>query len=305
MKWIKKGLIYNVNGEYKWANNSVMTPTPIRLNEEIIRVYGGFRDSGGISRIGFIDVDSNNPNSVIKVSKKPVITLGVKGTFDDNGMILGDIVKRDNEIWMYYVGFQLINNIKFSAMTGLAISVDNGNSFERFSQAPLLDRTDNALFIRAVHSVLFDEGIWKIWYSVGSSWMSLNGNYYPEYHIRYTESMDGKSFVDNIGKSCLTPQGREYRIGRPRVYKLEDKYLMLFTSDDTDKNYKVGSAISSNGIKWARTMNYFNLQKSNSGWDSEMICYPTIVEGMKETYLFYSGNNMGQTGVGYAILKSN
>ena len=303
MKWIKKGLIYNPSGEYDWAQNSVMTPTPIRLNKELIRIYGGFRSKEGISRIGFIDVSSSDPHNVVRVSKNPIISLGEKGTFDDNGMILGDVVKRNSELWMYYVGFQLVKNVKFLAMTGLAISIDNGDSFKRVSQTPVLDRTDNAHFIRAIHSVLFDENRWKIWYSVGSSWKMINENLYPEYHIRYTESEDGRTFYDNVGKTCLIPSGKEYRIGRPRVYKLENQYLMFFTSDDIEKNYQVGTAVSKDGISWTRDLGFFNLNTSNIGWDSEMICYPTIIRGKKDTYMFYSGNNMGQTGVGYAILE--
>ena len=41
---------------------------------------------------------------------------------------------------------------------------------------------------------------------------------------------------------------------------------------------------------------------SASGWDSDMTCYPSIITVKEKTYMFYNGNNNGETGFGYAEL---
>ena len=69
MKWKKKGLIYQPPKDNSWRDNSALTPTAFLLDENIIRVYASFRDTQGIGRIGYVDVDANNPNNIIKISE--------------------------------------------------------------------------------------------------------------------------------------------------------------------------------------------------------------------------------------------
>ncbi|MDD4969920.1 MAG: hypothetical protein PHT07_10880 [Paludibacter sp.] len=303
MEWIKKGLIFNLDGESYWAKNTVLTPTPLLISDKIIRIYASFRDEIGRGRIGYIDVDAENPSIILKVSSKPVLDLGKEGTFDDNGMLLGDLLRDGDQIKMYYIGFQLVNNVKFLAYSGLAISYDNGESFKRYQDTPIMDRTQNAIYIRAIHSIMKENDIYKIWYSVGNGWEIIDEKPYPQYDIRYTESKDGIHFDDNTGIHCIGVQGNEYRIGRPRVIKNHELYEMRYTFDTKDKEYISGYAISENGIDWIRKDESAGLFKSDNGWDSEMLCYPVEIETNFGKYIFYSGNGMGFTGVGYAVLK--
>lgn len=302
MGWQKKGLIYCPDGSQVWAKQSFMTPTPLLLDRQRIRIYGGFRDEHGASRIGYVDVAADNPSRVLSVSKQPVIELGRPGMFDDNGMILGDVVPTDEGIRMYYVGFQLVKQAKFLAYSGVAISTDGGDSFKRYSKVPIMDRTDNALYIRAIHSVIYDRGIWKVWYSVGNGWQVIDGLPYPQYDIRYVESRDGLEVLDTKGVHCIGVGTNEYRIGRPRVRKLSNgTYEMRYTFDTLDKQYTAGYARSKDGVHWTRDDAALGIERSETGWDSEMVCYPTLLDVGDVQYMFYSGNGMGATGVGYAV----
>ena len=103
MKWEKKGLIYTPPKDESWRDNSALTPTAFLLDENIIRVYASFRDTQGIGRVGYVDVDANN---IIRISDKPVLDIGKDGMFDDNGVILGDLIRVENKIYMYYVGLK-------------------------------------------------------------------------------------------------------------------------------------------------------------------------------------------------------
>ena len=54
---------------------------------------------------------------------------------------------------MYYTGFQLGHKIRHYNFGGLAISKDGGDTFKRYSQAPIMDRADEGLFVRAGQSI--------------------------------------------------------------------------------------------------------------------------------------------------------
>ncbi|MCV2222700.1 hypothetical protein PspCFBP13508_04760 [Pseudomonas sp. CFBP13508] len=302
MKWSKLGHVFSPAGTNDWKKSSALTPTPILLNEKVIRVYAGFRDAEGISRIGYVDVDAQDPTQVLKISDAPVLDRGRDGCFDDNGVILGDVLRCGNVLRMYYVGFQIVKRAKFLAFTGLAESSDGGETFHRVSEVPVMDRADGGTTIRAIHSVLFEDNVWKVWFAVGDSWTLINGQHYPDYNIWYTESVDGQVFnQDEL--LCIDVEGDEYRIGRPSVYKFEDKYYMFYTKGGTSGlDYFPGVAVSDDGKVWQRQDEQFGLELSEGGFDSTHLCYPRLVSAGNKTYCFYNGNNMGAEGFGVAEL---
>lgn len=303
MKWLKKCLVYIPPLDNSWRDNSALTPTAFLLNENVIRNYVSFRDTNGIGRIGYVDVDANNPSNVLKISDKPVLDIGKDGMFDDNGVILGDFIRVEDKIYMYYVGFQLVKKSKFLAYSGLAISSDNGETFQRYKNTPILDREDEGLYIRAIHSVIYEDNKFKIWYATGNGWENINGIDFPQYDINYIESKDGIHF-NEAGVKCIENDrsNLEYRIGRPRVYKNNNKYIINFTYGTTDGRYIAGQASSNDGIKWNRDDKELGIELSSDGWDSIHLSYPSIVTTKDKTYMFYNGNNMGKDGFGYAEL---
>jgi len=305
MKWKKMGLIYCPSGKYGWDKHSAITPTPILLDEEIIRVYVGFRDDEGVSRIGYVDVKADNPSKVLAVSKEPVLDVGLPGAFDDNGVILGDVIEYKGQIRMYYVGFQLVKKAKFLAFTGLAISKDGGCTFKRVSNVPILDRADEGIYFRAIHSVMFKNDVWRVWYATGSRWEIIGDRPYPSYEIKYVESPDGMNFPKE-GILVIPSNEKEYRIGRPRVYKFNRKYYMFYTKGVKNQGYfgyLPGYAESIDGIHWTRKDSEIGITPSKTGWDSEMVCYPSLIQYEDKIYMFYNGNGMGKTGFGYAVLE--
>lgn len=304
MIWQKKNFIYCPSGRNGWDDNSFMTPTPILINEDTIRIYGGVRDNVGRSRISYIDVQADNPSKIKYVHTSPCIELGKPGTFDDNGMILGSIIKVRDELRMYYVGFQLVNNVKFLAFSGLALSQNNGDSFTRYSDSPIYDRHSAEIYIRAIHAVIPADDGFKIWYSAGEAWQEINNKIYPKYYIRSTESLNGID-ISNQTRECINITGNEYRIGRPTVFKHNGIYKMFYTRDTLQKEYSPGYAESLDGIKWIRKDQEMALTKSSTGWDSEMICYLIPLFYNDKCYIFYNGNNMGMSGFGYAELDFN
>jgi hypothetical protein len=115
----------------------------------------------------------------------------------------------------------------------------------------------------------------------------------------YTESADEINMPPHEGVDCIDVIRDEYRIGRPTVFKEDGIYKMFYTKDTLSKIYSSGYAESKDGINWERKENEFPLKDSDTGWDSEMICYPVPLKTKDNHYIFYSGNGMGRSGVGY------
>lgn len=302
MNWEKLGLVYEPEKNNDWKFSSALTPTPYVMYDRI-RVYAGFRDAEGVSRIGYADLDKKDPRKVLKVSDKPVLDTGKPGTFDDNGLIMGDVIAVGDKLYMYYVGFQLVKGVKFLAFTGLAISEDGGDSFKKRSEVPVVDRTENAHFINAVHTVLYENGKFRFWLGAGSSWEMINGISYPSYNVKYLESADGIHFSgDAIDCISFSREG-EYRIGRPRVYRTETGYEMMFTWGDLEGNYRMGYAVSADGLNWERNDDEVNFHPSPEGWDNKWVSYGALFNTNGDTYMVYNGNEMGKDGFGLARLN--
>ena len=292
------GLVYGPDERMAWASHSCLTPTPMLLSEDKIRIYGGFRDSKGISRIGYVDVCSSNPAKVVGISEEPVLDLGRLGTFDDNGIMPCEVYRDEKRVFLYYAGFQKVENIKFQAFTGLCESTDGGNSFERVKETPVMDRSPEGLFIRTIHSVIFEENKFKIWYVGGSDWVTKDDTQYAKYQIYYTESKDGINF-NKQGTLCisLNESKGEYRIGRPRVLKNDQFYEMTFTYSRLNGEVGSGYAYSKDGLSWKREDKVFPLIPY-SEWNSQGINLPYTLQVGERFFLFHTGNENGKDGFG-------
>jgi hypothetical protein len=299
--WQKKGLVFDTarRSVGAWMRHSALTPTPVALDGERIRVYAGFRDIEGVSRIGYVDLRADDPTRVIRVSREPVLDVGRGGCFDDNGMILGDVVQGPGGLYLFYVGFQRVARAKFLAFTGLAVSGDGGEHFRRVQETPILDRAPGRSTIAAVHSAHYEEGRWRLWYAAGDDWETIGGKPFPRYHIRHAEtaSLDA---IPRADQACLLPRGSEYRIGRPRVYRLDGRYVMYFTRGNRTGEYFPGVATSDDGLAWERHDERLGLALSERGWDSRTICYPALLAQPGRLLMFYNGNDMGVDGFGVA-----
>jgi hypothetical protein len=194
--------------------------------------------------------------------------------------------------------------VRFIAFSGAAESSDNGVTFTRLSRVPIVDRTNTEPLFRAIHSILIEDGRWRIWYGAGDQFVKGRDKTLPQYNIRYMESENGIDFP-STGLVALDIKEGEHRVGRPNVLKCSNgKYLMFYGYGSESEPYKLGLAESADGHSWVRCDERLGLELSSSGWDSEMMAYPSVIQTLSGTYLFYNGNSYGSTGFGVAVLKS-
>jgi hypothetical protein len=282
-----------------------MGPTPFLRDKATIRVFLTTLDEKGRGRPMYVDVSASDPKKVLSISSRPLMDIGVKGAFDDNGLMVTSVVQtKSGELLMYYAGFEICTQIRYRILSGLALSRDGGESFKRYSNAPILDRTNHELYFRGGPFTLLDEGIFKLWYVAGSTWVNLNGKDMPVYDLRYQESVDGVHWGDR-GKLSMAISGEdEHGFGRPWVVKREsNKYQMFYSIRRRSFGaYRLGYAESNDGVCWERKDIEMGLDVSSDGFDSNAIMYSAVISVDGKIYCFYNGNNFGENGFGVAEL---
>jgi hypothetical protein len=304
MKWKKQGLIYAAAGEHWWARSHCLLPTPL-LSDGAIRIYFATLDENNFGRVGFADLDIRDPKRVLAVASEPVMDLGDLGTFDDSGVVPSCAIRVGSEVYLYYVGFQRAERVPYMLFTGLAVSASgDGAAFKRFARTPVLDRTPMEPFSRGAPFVLREGGAYRAWYWSCSHW--LEGPHGVHYNnvIRHATSCDGIEWKADADV-CVKPlNSDEFSLGRPCVVRDGPTYRMWYSIRSHSKGYRVGYAESLDGLAWRRLDSEAGIDVSEEGWDSEMICYPMVVDFGGARHMFYNGNRHGATGFGWAILET-
>jgi hypothetical protein len=302
--WEKLGCVYVAEGEQAWAQRRAFLPASVLLSGGRIRVFVAFLDSEMVGRVGFVDVAAADPTEVVEVSEEPALDVGDPGMFDDAGVNPLSVFCWQDRLWMYYVGWQRTWRAPYLLFTGLAYSNDEGRSFRRHARIPVLDRTHAEPMLRSGTFVAPPDGDgFRAWYMTGDRWIESRGRTRPTYGMRYIESPDGVSWPC-AGTPCLDPvPPDEYGFGRPYVLRDRGRLRMWYSIRSHSKGYRLGYAESADGIVWERRDDEVGIDVSGSGWDSEMIHCGWLQQTKFGTYLFYNGNNYGETGFGVAVLR--
>jgi len=306
VRWVKKGLIIEPTGKLDWMVTHAMLPFAERIGEDIYRIYFSGRNSQNMSQIGYVEIDINEPQEILYITEEPVLELGLLGSFDDSGVFPSWIINHKGKKYLYYIGWMQGKRTTFYSCIGLAVSLDGGKTFKRFSKAPLLERNDVDPYLTTSACVRIENEIWRMWYTSGVGWEKENNETYPRYHIKYAESRDGINW-ERRGIVCIDFKSKdEDGIARPCVLKENGIYKMWYSYGEYGgKSYRIGYAESDDGIHWERKDNEAGIDVSESGWDSEMIEYAFVFEHKGKKYMLYNGNSFGKTGLGYAIMEGN
>jgi predicted GH43/DUF377 family glycosyl hydrolase len=301
--WRKLGRVYRAEGEYPWAVSHAYCPTPVLLdNGTRVRVLCAFLDAHKIGRCGWVDVDSRRPDQVLAVSEYPVLDVGRPGAFDEHGVTPLSVVRlADGRLRLYYAGWQRGIGVRYLLFTGVADSDDDGGSFARVSEAPILDRSDEELHVRTGGLVLPDGQGWQMWYAGGTGWIGAGADARPRYQLRHARSADGLVWPP-AGTVCMEPGEDELGFGRPGILRRNGTLCMWYGRRSLSGAYELGYATSRDGLAWARHDDQAHLARGEAGtWDSEMVGLSSLLEAPHGTYLFYNGNGYGETGFGVAI----
>lgn len=304
MHWEKLGHIFCATNQSDWLYSHAMIPIAEHIDGDLFRIYFSSRDKLNRGHGGYLEIDMNNPTKVLRINSNPILEPGALGCFDDSGALPNAIVNINNRKMLYYTGINLGVTVKIRNSIGLAEWSEEKQRFERCFDGPIIDRTRDFPHFVATPEVIYENKIFRSWFTSCVGWkMELD---VPKhfYRLEYAESLDGINWKRN-GVIAIDFQDEfEYALGVPRVIKDSDQYHMWFCAraTATTPTYRIYHATSPDGIIWDRQTNPCSLSVSQSGWDSEMLCYPFIFDHKGQRYMLYNGNGYGKTGFGLAIL---
>lgn len=316
VKWKKLGRIFNPK-DHNLANNCfefAQSPQAL-VFDDFIRIYFSTREKDKIgkylSHIAFIDMDKNF-KKIINISNNTVIKLGGLGCFDEHGIFPMNVVRSNDKIYAYTSGWNRKVSVSVDASIGLAFSDDNGLTFKKYGEGPILTSSLHEPFLVGDAFVAIFENIYHMWYVYGTKWIVRTKEDNPErvYKIGHATSNDGISWFKE-GKQIISDKlNAEECQALPTIINFNDKYHIFFCYRQAtgfrtikERGYRIGYAYSEDLINWTRDDDNVGIDVSESSWDSDMLCYPHVFHCDGKIYLLYNGNEFGRFGFGLAVLE--
>jgi predicted GH43/DUF377 family glycosyl hydrolase len=314
--WKKMGQLFNPTtiGAHDWMQEQAQNPYVVVL-DDVIRVYFNCRprkdkDGKSTSFAGFVDLDRKDFSTIVGISSQPILPLGKKGEFDEFGVMAGAVTRIGEEYYLYYVGWTRMLSVPYNWSIGLAKSRDGGVTFSRYGRGPILGATNEEPYLQAGCSTILNiDGVYHLWYSSGIAWIETKQKPESVYQIMHASSTDGIHW-NRDGRPIIAPVVDDESQASPTLINFNERWHLFFSYRysvdfrNKDRGYRLGYAWSDDLSVWHRDDAMVGLGVSESGWDSEMICYPHVAEIDGRIYMFYCGNDFGKEGFGVAELLS-
>ena len=316
MKWKKLGKIFDPT-HHKLANNCfqyAQSPQTI-VFDDFIRIYFSTREKDNIgkfkSHIAFVDFNKTFTN-IINISNHTVIELGELGCFDEHGIFPINVLRDNGRILAFTSGWNRKVSVNVDASIGLAISYDNGLTFNKVGNGPILTSSCHEPFLVGDGFVIKQENTFHMWYIYGSKWITDIDENEPQriYKIAHATSQDAINWKRD-GKQIIGDKLNEEECqALPSVLYFNKKYHMVFCYREAigfrklkNRGYRLGYAYSEDLITWTRDDKNLGIDYTVGEWDSDMMCYPHIFNCEDKIYLLYNGNEFGRFGFGLAELE--
>lgn len=317
MNWLKHGKIFDPT-EHSLPHGCVeyaQSPQTL-VFDDFVRIYFSTRsvDTHGkyLSHIAFVDM-SKNFRTVLRVSSHSVIPLGGLGCFDEHGLFPMNVVRHGDLIYGYTCGWSRRISVSVDTAIGLAISRDDGLTFERIGNGPVLAASLHEPCLVGDGFVQIIDGIFHMWYIFGTGWRRYSPDAAPDrtYKIGHATSNDGITWDKEEARQIVTDRlGPQESQALPTVIRIGNCHHMFFCYRESfdfrkacGRGYRIGHAWSDDLRNWIRDDETPALSGTPGSWDSEMQCYPHVFACDNKIYLLYNGNEFGRLGFGLAELQ--
>jgi len=318
MKWKKLGKIFDPS-HHKLPNDCeqfAQSPQAL-VFDDFVRIYFSTRavdknNEKYLSHIAFVDM-RKNLRDVIRVSYKTVIPLGGLGCFDEHGIFPMNVLRHDDVVYGYTCGWNRRVSVSVDTAIGLAISHDDGLTFQRIGDGPVLAASLHEPCLVGDCFVKIIGDVFHMWYIFGTGWKRFSADAAPDrtYKIGHAVSSDGINWVKEEARQIIADRlGADESQALPTVIEIDNKYHMFFCyrhSFDFRKNknrgYRIGHAYTEDLVNWTRDDEDPFLNVTPGDWDSDMLCYPHVFECDGKINLLYNGNEFGRYGFGLAVLE--
>ena len=316
LRWQKLGKIFDPGqhplprGCIGWAQS----PQALVL-EDVVRIFFSTRstDATGkfLSHPVFVDLD-RDLTRVRRVAPRPVMTLGKLGCFDEHGIFPLNVLPTPHGLYGYTCGWSRRTSVSVETAIGLAISHDDGETFARVGDGPVMAATLREPYLVGDSFVRLVGDRFHMWYIFGTAWRRPDSASAPEriYKIAHATSDDGRNWRREEGHQIVTDKlGPQEAQALPAVIETGGRFHMLFCYRESvdfrtgvGRGYRLGYAWSEDLATWTRDDGQAPSLGGAGEWDSEMMCYPHLFQCDGRIYALYNGNEFGRHGFGAAVL---
>jgi len=278
-------------------------PTAFVLKDRI-RVFAAFWDADRRGRLGYIDVDQDNPERVYGVSSTPVLPDPLPGHFDSDGVTPLCITNVGGEIRLYYAGWRRLEGrgTRYTLFTGLAIS-DDGAHFRRHQDDPIIGPGQSDSTVRTGGFVMRDGDQWRCWFADFVENINVNGKVTPSYRLATMESPDGLNWPAQSSEVFPTIRGQIFGYGRSAVWKDNGRYKGLFSVRRNEGGYRsIEYAESDDGCEWSPfDAGGMSFPGSATVDGQSQVAFPSLIFQDRRILMFYNGDGFGRDGLRAAI----
>lgn len=296
-RWKRLGNLYSPKPIAGWGASYGTYPVPLVLSDGIVRIFFSVRDHENRSHAASIDVEIDGERfaSVSEVNG-PLLSPGPRGAFDCDGVTIGSVVRHDDRLLAYYLGWTVTRTVPFTNFIGVAIL--QGSSFQRVFKSPIIGRSEFDPYSVGYPCVIRDETGWRMWYGTHLSWgpSCLEMTHV----IREARSADGLHWQPMEEPSIPIEGGEEFAVSRPWVVGTKTGLSMWYAR--RYERYRLGFAHSDDGESWHRNDDLV-LTGLEEDWEEGGQTYPAVFSMNDRTYMLYNGVGYGRTGFGLAVLE--
>ena len=298
--WKKLGLLYKARSINDFLITHASNPLAMHLVDDSYRIFFSGRNLQNKSSVGFVDINIVT-GDILEVCKSDSFHFSNDPhSFYSHGVSIGNLYTANRRQYVLFMAWQVRGSNHWRGDIGQLELSEDKKKFMLVDDSPFLTTDLEDLVSLSYPYIMRDDDIYKMWYGSTVSWDSANREMI--HVIKYATSSNGVNWKRH-GLAIPYEIGVAQAFSRPTVLKDVNGYHMWFSyRSGTGEKYRIGYAHSCDGLSWERSDNP-GIDVSNSGWDSQMICYPYVFDHNGKRYMLYNGNDYGKSGFGLAVLE--
>ncbi len=282
--------VFGPGEEGAWDSSSVMMPGVVPFDDGYLMLYGGRDLSSENYQIGA--AFSDDGLSWQRLAAEPVIPAGAVGEWGSDSAGGPSLLVVDGElrVWFHSHGEEGTRIAAARSPDGLAWTVD--------SPEPVLDVGPIGTWDEqaVAHPTVKIRGdVYEMWYASA------------ELMVGHAISTDGVEWTRYCGNPVFEPIGGDSWEGgeskAPEVVYDGGLYHLFFTAGGQEA-WRVGHAVSADGLRWTRTGGAPLLPAGDpGGWDESGTMNATPLPHYGALRLWYTGVSSGPSSVGVATIE--
>jgi hypothetical protein len=264
-----------------------------------------------LSRIAFVDMSKDFKTS-LQVSQHEIISLGKLGAYDEHGIFPLHVMRAGDQVYGFISGVNRRVSVPADGAIGLSRSFDQGFTFQRIADGPVVAPSLKEPCINVDPSVIVHQNIFHMWYVYGVEWKELGDNVSPSrvYKIGHATAIDPLVWRKEEAMQIIPDiLDKDECQAMPSVIEIDNIFHMFFcfryASDfraNPIRGYRLGHAYSYDLSHWIRDDDAIPVRGEQEDWDKRMQCYPHVFKDGDSVFMVYNGNEFGKHGFGVCRL---